>query len=128
VSKQTKLVVNTKSVHPVVDYSIWGLLICLLTCFILFSQFNKIDGMAMKLAYALVTFGVCTAVFSRTKLGQEAFSFAKSSRIEFLKIVWPTQQEAGRMTLLVIVAVTVLAFLLWVLDAMLFWLVRLITG
>lgn len=127
-SKQIKTVTNTKEVNPILDYATWACLILMVVGFVMFSQFNKMTGMAMKLAYSLVSFAICAGVYSLTAMGRETLSFAKLSRIEFLKIVWPSQQEASRMTMMVIFAVAVLAVLLWFLDAALFWLVRLVTG
>lgn len=127
-SKQIKTVASTKEVNPILDYAIWAFLALLVVGFIMFSQYNKMSGMAIKLGYSLIAFGVCAGVYSLTSMGRETLSFAKLSRIEFLKIVWPSQQEAGRMTMMVIIAVAVLAVLLWFLDAALFWLVRLVTG
>lgn len=127
-SKQIKTVTNTKDVNPFLDYATWALLVIMIIGFIMFSQFNKMTGMAMKLGYALLAFCICTAVYSLTAMGRETLSFVKQARIEFLKIVWPKQQEATRMTMMVVFAVAILAVLLWVLDAALFYLVRLVTG
>ncbi|MDG2348342.1 MAG: preprotein translocase subunit SecE [Gammaproteobacteria bacterium] len=127
-NKQIKTVTNTKEVNPILDYATWACLILMVIGFVMFSQYNKMTGMAMKLGYSLIAFAACSGVYSLTAMGRETLSFAKLSRIEFLKIVWPSQQEASRMTMMVIFAVAILAVLLWVLDAALFWLVRLVTG
>ena len=127
-SKQIKTVANTKEVNPFLDYATWALLVMMVIGFIMFSQFNKMTGMAVKLGYSIFAFGVCTAVYTMTSMGRETLIFAKQARIEFLKIVWPNQQEATRMTMMVVFAVAILAILLWVLDAALFYLVRLVTG
>ena len=127
-SKQIKTVANTKEVNPFIDYATWALLLIMVVGFVLFSQLNKMTGMAMKLGYSLLAFGVCLSVYLLTSMGRETLSFAKQARIEFLKIVWPKQQEATRMTMMVVFAVAILAVLLWILDAALFYLVRLVTG
>ena len=127
-SKQIKTVANTKEVNPFIDYATWALLILMVIGFVLFSQYNKMTGMAIKLGYSIIAFSVCAGVYSFTSMGRETLSFAKQARIEFLKIVWPKQQEATKMTMMVVFAVAILAVLLWVLDAALFYLVRLVTG
>ena len=128
VSKQIKTVANAKEINPILDYATWMVLSLLVIGFVMFSQFNKMTGMAIKLGYSIVAFAICMLVYSFTAMGRETLNFAKLSRIEFLKIVWPNQQEASRMTMMVVFAVAVLALLLWLLDAVLFWLVRLVTG
>lgn len=127
-SKHIKIAAKTKVVGSVLDYSLWALLLVLSLGFIAVSQYYKVDGVAIKLACSILAFSVLLVVYSYTNLGQETLGFAKLSRIEFLKIVWPSQQEASRMTMLVVFAVAMLALLLWMLDAVLFWLIRLVTG
>ena len=43
------------------------------------------------------------------------------------KVVWPTRTETTQTTLIVIAMVVIMGLLLWLLDVLLFWLVRLIT-
>ena len=95
-SKQIKTVANTKESNPIIDYATWAVLSLLIAGFLMFSQFNKMTGMAIKLGYSLVAFGSCAFVYSFTSMGRETLDFAKLSRIEFLKIIWPSQQEASR--------------------------------
>ena len=47
-SKQIKTVTNTKDTNPFLDYATWALLGVMVLGFIMFSQFNKMTGMAMK--------------------------------------------------------------------------------
>ncbi|NIJ67962.1 preprotein translocase subunit SecE [Xanthomonas sp. 60] len=52
------------------------------------------------------------AVFMTTAKGREGREFLSESRFELRKVVWPTRQEAIRMTWVVIVVVIILSLLL----------------
>ena len=52
------------------------------------------------------------AVFLLTGKGRDTRSFLSESRFELRKVVWPTRQEAIRMTWVVIVVVIILSLLL----------------
>ena len=52
------------------------------------------------------------ALFMLTAKGHQAREFLSESRFELRKVVWPTRQEAIRMTWVVIVVVIVLSLLL----------------
>ena len=64
----------------------------------------------------------------QTVKGRNAVDFAKESRTEVRKVVWPTRQEAVQTTGIVLVATLIMSLLLWGLDSVLFWVVGLITG
>ncbi|WMJ67944.1 preprotein translocase subunit SecE [Stenotrophomonas sp. 24(2023)] len=51
-------------------------------------------------------------VFMLTGKGHDTREFLSESRFELRKVVWPTRQEATRMTWVVIVVVTILSLLL----------------
>ena len=76
----------------------------------------------------LVAIGVAVFIALKTALGAETLEFVRGSRTELRKIVWPTRTETTQTTLIVIAMVVIMGLLLWLLDVLLFWLVRLITG
>ncbi len=51
--------------------------------------------------------------------GAQFLGFAKESRIEVRKVVWPTRKEATHTTLIVLLATFIVALLLWGLDGIL---------
>lgn len=65
------------------------------------------------------------AVFLLTSKGRQTIEFLSESRFELRKVVWPTRQEAIRMTWVVIVVVIVLSLLLggfdWVIQKLTQW-------
>ena len=60
------------------------------------------------------------AIAATTAKGQGFLTFAKDSRIEVRKVVWPTRQEAIQTTFIVLVATLLMSLLLWGLDSVLF--------
>ncbi len=64
----------------------------------------------------------------QTQLGRAVLSFIASSRNEVRKMVWPTRQETLTTTLFVLVTVLAVGVMMWMLDLVLFWALRGITG
>lgn len=63
-----------------------------------------------------------------TAQGKALWTFAKGSKQEVRKVVWPTRQETLQTTLLVVAVVIIVAVFLWLMDILLLWLVGMITG
>ena len=60
--------------------------------------------------------------------GREFRQFAQAARIELRKVVWPEREDTFRTTFVVIVFAVVMGVFFWVLDLILTWLIRLLTG
>ena len=67
-------------------------------------------------------------VFLATAKGQQTREFLSESRFELRKVVWPTRQEAMRMTWVVMVAVVVLSLILAGFDVVIQAVVKFILG
>ena len=76
----------------------------------------------------LLAGGAAVALALRTEPGAETLEFVRGARAEVRKVVWPTRAETTQTTLVVIAMVVIMGLLLWMLDLLLLWLVRLITG
>ena len=76
----------------------------------------------------LVFVAVALGVIYTTGMGQSVIGFARESRIEVRKVVWPTRQETVQTTLMVIVAVIVVGIMLYFIDLILLEAVRYLTG
>ena len=74
--------------------------------------------------------GVVIAGFiaASTEKGSAFLTYAKESRIEVRKVVWPSRQEATQTTLIVLVATVIMALILWGLDGIIVRVVGWITG
>ena len=64
----------------------------------------------------------------QTEKGRNAMAFAKESRTEVRKVVWPTRQEAVQTTGIVIIATVFMSLVMWGLDSILFYVVSFITS
>ena len=53
-----------------------------------------------------------TVVFLTSFKGAQTREFLSESRFELRKVVWPTRQEAGRATVMIIIAVIVISLIL----------------
>lgn len=62
-----------------------------------------------------------------TSQGQSVFNFAKESKIELQKVVWPNRQETIQTTTIVMVMVGVTSFILWGIDSGMMWAIAKLT-
>lgn len=76
----------------------------------------------------LVGTGVALALAYRTELGRSVWGYIVGARTELRKVVWPSRQESVQATLMIAVVVLITALLLWGLDSLLLWGVKLLTG
>ena len=76
------------------------------------SQLLRVLGM---LALVVVAFFIVAS----TDVGRRSLGFAKDARVEVRKVVWPTRQETVQTTIVVIIAVFVVALMLWGIDSLL---------
>ena len=78
---------------------------------------------------AILVIGIIALlVAATTTSGQKALGFARESRIEARKVVWPTRNEYLQTTLIIMVAVVIMSLVLWGLDGILVRLVAFILG
>lgn len=84
---------------------------------------------ALERAVAVVVMVIIAGVIAgQTEKGKTFINFAKESRTEVRKVVWPTRQETMQTTLVVIIATLIMGVLLWGLDAVLLRVVSFLTG
>ena len=57
----------------------------------------------------------------QTQMGKTLVDYARGSRVELRKVVWPTRQESIQTTLMIAVFVLIAALLFWGLDSALLW-------
>jgi preprotein translocase subunit SecE len=76
----------------------------------------------------LAGFGVASAIAMQSSYGRDFWQFVQSSRVELRKVVWPNQQETLQTTLVVLVFVVVSGLFFWLLDMVLAWITKQLTG
>ena len=68
------------------------------------------------------------SVFAVSPLGRRSWQFALDSRVELRKVVWPSRQETLQTTAVVFGFIVLAGLFFWVLDLVLAWATRLLTG
>ena len=91
------------------------------------TMYGEISVLYRAIAIVVVV-GIAGFIAATTEKGSTFFSFAKESRTEVRKVVWPTRQEANQTTLIVLAATLIMALILWGLDGIIVRVVGFITG
>ena len=76
----------------------------------------------------LAAFIVAVWVAFQSAQGRTLWAFIQGSRVELRKVVWPTREEAIQTTIIVIVFAMIMGTFFWLLDLLLLWFTRFITG
>ncbi|UCH54269.1 MAG: preprotein translocase subunit SecE [Pseudomonadota bacterium] len=76
----------------------------------------------------LAAIAVAVAVALQSTPGKAAWEFAKESRQELRKVVWPARKETVQVTLVVFAMVVVIALFLWGVDWILLKGLQALTG
>ncbi|MCB1799685.1 MAG: preprotein translocase subunit SecE [Gammaproteobacteria bacterium] len=82
----------------------------------------------VRLAGLLAIVGAAVFVALQTAVGRTVWQFATDSRTEVRKVVWPTRQETLQTLLIITIAVLLTALFMWLVDSVLFGIVRYLTG
>ena len=69
----------------------------------------------------IIVSGLGLFVISTTEEGKESLKIILESRSEIRRVVWPTRVETTQTTLIVLVAITIAALMLWGLDSLFGW-------
>ena len=110
------------------DFLKWGVIVLLLGGAVVGNYIFAEQSVLVRALAVVAAIVVAGLVAMQTVKGRNAVDFAKESRTEVRKVVWPTRQEAVQTTGIVLVATLIMSLLLWGLDSVLFWVVGLITG
>ena len=86
------------------------------------------ESLLLRVVGLLVLSAAALFVAVQTEKGRAAWEFVREAHTEVRKVVWPTRKETTQTTLIVIAMVGLVAIILWVLDGLLAWLVRLMLG
>ncbi len=110
------------------DWLKWLVAVALLIAGLIANYHYNYQPWPLRLLGWLFLLAVITAVVLQTYQGKQALIFARESRMELRKVVWPTRQETVQTTLVVAAMVIVLALVLWGIDSFLMWLIGWLTG
>jgi preprotein translocase subunit SecE len=106
----------------------WLIVIVLLAGVVVGNNLYEDFSVLYRALGAVVLVGIAGFIAASTAKGSAFLGFAKDSRIEIRKVVWPTRQEAVQTTLIVLVATFIVSILIYLIDMALVFLISLITG
>ena len=86
------------------------------------------ESLLLRVIGLLVLSAVALFVAVQTEKGRAAWDFVRESHTEVRKVIWPTRKETTQTTLIVIAMVGLVAIIMWILDGLLAWLVKLMLG
>jgi preprotein translocase subunit SecE len=103
---------------------VWLLLGLGLVGFYYFSQVMPL----LRVLSLLALGGVAVWLALQTEKGRFARDFLRGAQTEVRKVVWPTRKETVQVTGIVVLMVIVMALVIWLVDSLLFWIVKELTS
>jgi preprotein translocase subunit SecE len=110
------------------DFLKWLFVILLVASGIVSFYYFDEQSVLMRVISLLAIAILAAWVAAKTAKGKYTLGFIHESHIEVRRVVWPTRQETIQMTSVVLFMVVLLALVIWMLDGILMWIVRLLTG
>lgn len=111
------------------DVVLWIAVIALLAGLVVVNHlYGQGVSMLIRVVVAVAVFAVAIGLAALTGKGKQALSFAKESRTEVRKVIWPTRQETVHTTFIIMAAVAVMGLLLWIMDGILVRVIGWFTG
>ena len=81
-----------------------------------------------RIGILLVGIALAAAAGWTSETGKRFYAYCQDSVTETKKVVWPSRKETIQTTLIVVAFVIVMALFLWIVDASLVWLVKILVG
>jgi len=85
------------------------------------------NSLLIRVAVILALVAVGLGIAMTTTKGRAGLIFAKESRIEARKVVWPTRAETIQTSLIIMVAVVIISLMLYLIDMGLVYIVNFLT-
>ena len=119
---------KTENASNPMDMLKWLVVIALLGGIIVANYLYEDISVLYRALAAVAAVVVAGFIASTTVKGATFLAFAKDSRTEVRKVVWPTRQEATQTTIIVLAATAVMSLLLYGMDLIIVKLVSFMTG
>jgi preprotein translocase subunit SecE len=119
---------NTENSSSTMDGLKWAITVILLVAIIVGNyMYGEEVHVVARVLVLLVMAALAVLSAAMTGKGKTFIDFAKDSRLEVRKVVWPTRQETVQTTLIILAVSTVVGLVLWGLDGIFVRLVAFIT-
>ena len=106
----------------------WIVAIALLAGAVVANSIFEQESVLIRAIAVVAAIAIAAGFAATTCKGKTFLAFAKESRTEVRKVVWPTRQEATQTTFIIFVATAVIAIMLYFIDMGLRALVNFLTG
>jgi len=106
----------------------WVVVFALLAAAVVGNYLYSDVSVVLRATAVVVLVAAAGGIAALTAKGKTAITFARESRMEVRKVVWPTRQEATQTTFIVLAVTVIMALALWGIDGIMVRLVRLVTG
>lgn len=120
--------VESESTGGAFDTVKWILVVVILAGAIVANNLYGEMSVLVRAGAFLVAVAVAMFLASTTDKGRTFMVFAKESKTEVRRVVWPSRQETVHTTLIIALVTVVMGFLLWGLDNGLRFVIGLFTG
>lgn len=111
------------------DIAKWTLVVVIIAVGVWGNTYYAEEFNPLYRALALIVLGAfALAIAYFTVKGKAFVELLKEARVEAKKVVWPTRAETNQSTLIVAVVVAVMSLVLWGLDSLLAFIVKLLLG
>ncbi len=119
---------NTENSSSSMDGLKWAVTIILLVAIIVGNYlYGESVHVVARVLVLLVMGALALLSAAMTGKGKTFIGFAKDSRLEVRKVVWPTRQETVQTTLIILAVSTIVGLVLWGLDGIFVRVVAFIT-
>ncbi|PKF60298.1 preprotein translocase subunit SecE [Psychromonas sp. psych-6C06] len=119
---------NTENSSSSMDGLKWAVTISLLVAIIVGNyMYGETVHVVARVLVLLVMAALAVLSAAMTEKGKTFIGFAKDSRLEVRKVVWPTRQETVQTTLIILAVSTIVGLVLWGLDGVFVRVVAFIT-
>ena len=103
------------------NYIRWFLGIAIIGIAVYGNSYFAQEALLYRVLAVIIVSGLGLFVISTTEEGKESLKIIIESRSEIRRVVWPTRVETTQTTLIVLVAITIAALMLWGLDSLFGW-------
>jgi preprotein translocase subunit SecE len=119
---------SAESRQPALDWFKWIVVAALVAGGIFGNWYYQHEPLIYRILALVAIAGFAMLVAAQTARGRSLVSLMKDARVEMRRVVWPTRQETTQTTFIVVLLVLAFAFILWLLDTLLGWLVSSVIG
>lgn len=93
-----------------------------------FYQLSEQAILPVRVVGLLAVVGIAVWFALQSSQGGHLWAFVLDSRVELRKVVWPSRQDTLQTTLVVFVMVLIIGIFLWLVDMLLAYILKIITG